>query len=405
MQPLKTNEHRYIYTVSELNRQIRTILEDSFPVIWVEGEVSNLRRPSSGHLYFTLKDENAQLRTVLFKNNQGKLKFELEDGQKIICGGSVTVYEKQGEYQLLVEKIEPLGIGALQLALEQLKERLMKEGLFDPLHKRALPSMPRHIGIVTSPTGAAIRDILKVIKRRFFNIEISINPVRVQGEGAAKEIARAIEEFNELRDIDVLIVGRGGGSLEDLWAFNEEPVARAIYNSKIPVISAVGHEIDWTIADLVADVRAPTPSAAAEMVIVEKEKISQSVTLSAERINQAIRNIISFCESDLENLISRYVFRKPQNLILETRQHIDELLRQLLSNTEHVLDIFKHKLQGSVNKLEALSPLAILGRGYSLTFKFPEHVLVNDAASLVEGDRIETRFARGKITSVVEKNK
>ncbi|MCX5656755.1 MAG: exodeoxyribonuclease VII large subunit, partial [Candidatus Omnitrophica bacterium] len=334
MQPLKINEHRYIYTVSELNRQIRTILEDSFPVIWVEGEVSNLKRPSSGHLYFTLKDENAQLRTVLFKNNQGKLKFELEDGQKIICGGSVTVYEKQGEYQLLVEKIEPLGIGALQLALEQLKERLMKEGLFDPLHKRALPSMPCHIGIVTSPTGAAIRDILKVIRRRFFNIEISINPVRVQGEGAAQEIARAIEEFNELGDIDVLIVGRGGGSLEDLWAFNEEPVARAIYNSKIPVISAVGHEIDWTIADLVADVRAPTPSAAAEMVIVEKEKISQSVALSAERINQAIRNIISFCESDLESLISRYVFRKPQSLILEARQHIDELLRQLLSNTE-----------------------------------------------------------------------
>jgi len=396
------SEQRYIYTVSELTRHIRVILEDSFSLIWVEGEISNLKRQSSGHVYFTLKDENSSLNVVVFRNHHESLKFNLEDGQKIICGGKITVYEKQGLYQLRAERIEPIGLGALQLALQQLKERLSKEGLFDPVHKRPLPFMPRHIGVVTSPTGAAIKDILKVIKRRFYNIELTINPVRVQGEGSAEDIARAIEEFNKLSDVDVLIVGRGGGSLEDLWSFNEEIVARAIYNSRIPVISAVGHEVDWTIADLVADVRAPTPSAAAEIVVKEKEKLQESISLSKNRLYQAIRYRISSWRARVEHLAESYFMRKPGDLVLEYKQRIDELLHRLVSETGHLKQIAGERLRSTVNKLEALSPLAILGRGYSLAFRLPEKVLIRDASVLKKDDMVETRLKRGKFISRVE---
>jgi exodeoxyribonuclease VII large subunit len=396
-------EKRYIYTVSELTRHIRVVLEDSFPLIWVEGEVSNFKRHSSGHAYFTLKDENSALNVVLFRNSHDNLKFKLEDGQKIICGGKLTVYEKQGLYQLRAERIEPLGLGALQLALQQLKERLAKEGLFDPAHKRLLPFMPRHIGVVTSPTGAAIRDILKVIKRRFYNIELTINPVRVQGEGSAEDISRAIEEFNGMADVDVLIVGRGGGSLEDLWSFNEEIVARAIYNSRIPVISAVGHEVDWTIADLVADVRAPTPSAAAEIVVKEKDKLRETVALSKNRLYQAIKYQISSWQTRVDHLLKSYFMRKPADLVLEYKQRIDELLHRLISQTSHLRQIAEERLCSTVNKLEALSPLAILGRGYSLAFRLPEKALLRDAAVLKKDDLIETRLARGRFISRVER--
>jgi len=237
-------EGRYIYKVSQLTSSIKIILEDSLSNIWVEGEISNFRSPASGHFYFTLKDEKSELRCVSFKGNNEKIKFDIKDGMHVVCNGKVSVYEKQGAYQLYVSKIEPKGIGALQLAFEQLKERLFKEGLFDESRKKPIPGLPDRIGIVTSPTGAAIRDVLNVLKRRFPNVEIIINPVKVQGEGAKEEIAQAIGDFNKLDNVDVIILCRGGGSLEDLWAFNEEIVARAVYNSRIPTISAVGHEID-----------------------------------------------------------------------------------------------------------------------------------------------------------------
>ncbi|MBN1587017.1 MAG: exodeoxyribonuclease VII large subunit, partial [Candidatus Omnitrophica bacterium] len=253
-------------TVSELTRQVKQLLEEIYPRVWVVGEISNLRTPASGHMYFTLKDEGAELACVFFKFASQRLKFKLEDGLQVVLRGSVTVYERQGKYQLKVDTAEPKGAGALQLAFEQLKKKLAAEGLFDPEHKKPVPWLPKRIGVVTSPTGAAIRDILHVLARRMPGMDVLIAPVRVQGEEAAPEIAAAIRVMNALKNVDVLIVGRGGGSLEDLWCFNEEIVARAIYESELPVISAVGHEIDWTIADMVADVRAPTPSAAAEIV-------------------------------------------------------------------------------------------------------------------------------------------
>lgn len=254
-------QDKHIYTVSELTREARMLLESAFPAVWVEGEISNFSIHSSGHMYFSLKDENAVLNCAMFRSENQQLKFGPKDGMQVLCFGRISIYDKQGRYQLYVQTMEPKGLGALQLAFQQLKERLQKEGLFDAAHKKPIPFLPQRIGIVTSPTGAAIRDILNISTRRFQNIHIIINPVRVQGEGAAIEIANAIKEFNEYAKLDVIIVARGGGSLEDLWSFNEEIVARAIYDSKIPVISAIGHEVDFTIADFVADFRAPTPSA------------------------------------------------------------------------------------------------------------------------------------------------
>src|SRR3990172_5484797 len=267
---------RYVLKVSELTREIKDILEGKFYEVWVEGEISNLRIPPSGHLYFTLKDDSSQIRAVLFRLQARALRFIPEDGLHVICGGRISVYEKRGEYQLILETMEPKGVGALQLAFLQLKDKLEKEGFFDPGRRKPIPMFPQAIGIVTSPTGAVIRDMLHIIERRFKNVRIVLYPVRVQGEGAALEIAGGIDYFNALNEVDVIIVGRGGGSIEDLWAFNEEEVARAIYHSKIPIISAVGHETDYTIADFVADLRAPTPSAAAELVEgVKAEMISR----------------------------------------------------------------------------------------------------------------------------------
>ncbi|MCK5594876.1 exodeoxyribonuclease VII large subunit, partial [bacterium] len=264
------------------------MLEENFPSIWVEGEISNCRMPSSGHIYFTLKDEQSQLNAVFFRGANLKTKFRIEDGLKVLALGNISVYQRRGNYQLIVGLLQPRGIGELQLAFEQLKRKLQKEGLFAPEHKNPIPLFPKKIGIVTSPTGAAIRDILNVINRRFRQVEILVNPVRVQGEGAGEEIAKAIDEFNKMKKVDVLIVGRGGGSMEDLWAFNEEVVARAIYNSNIPIISAVGHEIDFVISDFVADLRAPTPSAAAELVVGEMEQIILKIGNFQTRIVTAL---------------------------------------------------------------------------------------------------------------------
>src|SRR3990170_6260873 len=273
----------HILTVTQLTIRVKDLLEGTFPDVWVVGEISNLSAPRSGHIYFTLKDEQSQIRAVLFRSSQRFLKFTLQHGLQVICRGRVGVYEPRGEYQLVLEYIEPKGVGALQQAFEELKARLAKEGLFDLDRKKPLPLLPRRIGIITSPTGAAIRDMLRVIRRRHPKMEILIYPVVVQGAAAAPEIVEAIRYFNQEKNADVLIVGRGGGSLEDLWAFNEESVARAVYGSAIPVISAVGHETDYTISDFVADLRAPTPSAAAEMVVKNKEDIQRHIVTLYKR--------------------------------------------------------------------------------------------------------------------------
>ena len=281
---------REILTVTELTRQVQDILEATFDQLWVEGEISNLRRPASGHLYFTLKDEDSQIRAVLFRPVARALKFDLEDGMHIVCRARMNVYKPRGEYQLILDYAEPRGVGALQIAFEQLKAKLQAEGLFDAVHKKPIPYLPSRIGVVTSPSGAVIRDILNITKRRFPSVGILIAPVRVQGAEAPAEIVEALHHLNEMPGIDVIIVARGGGSLEDLMAFNSEGVARAIFASRIPVISAVGHEIDFTIADFVADLRAPTPSAAAELVVPMRGELTQQIrALTARLVNAAER--------------------------------------------------------------------------------------------------------------------
>ncbi len=288
------NPPAQVLTVTDLTRRVKDLLEEKFPAVWVEGEISNFRSPSSGHVYFTLKDANAQLAVVLFRGVAAKTGFALKDGLQVIAFGDVSVYERSGQYQLVARQLLPKGLGALQLAFEELKQRLAKEGLFDAARKRKIPALPQHIGLVTSPTGAAIRDFLNIIGRRFPNVHIVINPVRVQGDGAGNEIAAAIDEFNSLHashalTLDVLIVTRGGGSLEDLWAFNEEVVARALARSNIPTISAVGHEIDFTISDFVADLRAPTPSAAAELVVKAKDEFLHHLAQYQTRLQNDLR--------------------------------------------------------------------------------------------------------------------
>jgi exodeoxyribonuclease VII large subunit len=435
-----------IYSVSELTQEIRALLEGKFDYIWVEGEVSNFRVPASGHFYFTLKDPNAQIRAVMFRGQNQLIRFLPEDGLQVICSGIVSVYEPRGEYQVVVELMEPKGMGALQLAFEQLKERLEKEGLFDPAHKKPIPFFPQRIGIVTSPTGAAIRDILKVIHRRFANVHLLINPVRVQGEGAGEEIDRAIREFNQLKNIDLLIVGRGGGSLEDLWAFNEEVVARAIYDSRIPIISAVGHEVDFTIADFVADLRAPTPSAAAELAVRDKEKLRLDIEALQERQDRAIRRGLEILRSQLD--LYRKVLGDPRIRLRDCLQRVDELwsrltytvsqllLRkqqsvvklekevQLLSPLSQIegwrnslsqfrqalgsaiiyyLKLNRQRLSVRVEKLNSLSPLAILKRGYSITRKELSGEIIKSAGQVSLKERLRVKLFKGELTCSVEK--
>ncbi|MCQ9208290.1 MAG: exodeoxyribonuclease VII large subunit [Omnitrophica bacterium] len=390
---------RRIYTVSELTRKIKLLLEEGFAQIWIEGEISNFTHHQSGHMYFSLKDENSIISSVLFRGVNRNLKFELKDGIQVICFGKVSLYDRRGQYQLYVEKIEPKGVGALQLAFEQLKERLSKEGLFDPRHKKPIPFLPQRIGIVTSPTGAAISDILTVLKEKFANLEIVLRPVRVQGEGSAEEIAEAIDQFNQYDQVDVLIVGRGGGSLEDLWAFNEEVVARAIYRSRIPIISAVGHEINSTISDGVADQRAATPSKAAERVIADKQELLDKIDNFYSRAEKAISYTIEL----LEHRLQRYVFRKdPSDLIQQYQQRIDELISTLNLKLRHLAEINREKYNVLIGKLHALSPLNILSRGYSITLRLPQRQIVTKAEELKIGAKVSTKLAGGSFISKIE---
>ncbi len=396
--PMKT----HILTITQLTIQIKNLLEGNFPDIWVEGEISNLSVPQSGHAYFTLKDEQSQIRSVLFRSSQRFLKFTLQHGMQVICRGRVSVYEPRGEYQLIVDYIEPKGIGALQLAFEQLKAKLEKEGLFDLDHKRPLPLLPQRIGIITSPTGAAIRDMLRVIKRRHPRMHILIYPVPVQGIEAVPAIVEAIQYFNQDQNVDVMIVGRGGGSLEDLWAFNEEPVARAIYASKIPVISAVGHETDYTISDFVADLRAPTPSAAAEMVVKSEESFREFISSLESSLIKSIRQQIDLTRASLREFTR--LLGDPRRLLEQYVQRVDELAGRLATGLQHHVRRDRALLTALTAGLDHLNPLGILSRGYSVTRKLPEGVILKDASNVRPGDLLDTKLHNGEIVSRVEKS-
>ena len=392
-----------IYTVSEITKKIKDILEGSIPAVWVEGEISNYTLHSSGHRYFSLKDENSQIRCVFWRFRSNSLRFEPEDGIKVIALGNITVYQRGGQYQLDVSLLHPAGIGKLELEFQRLKEKLAKEGLFDEEHKVPLPEFPETIGVITSPTGAAVRDIINIIHRRFPSVRIILNPVRIQGKGAAEEIALAIREFNQYKDVDLLIVGRGGGSLEDLWAFNEEIVARAIYESKIPVISAVGHEIDFTIADFVADLRAATPSAAAELAVKDRAELLKEIGSFVRKAISLQSNMIQYSRERVRTLVESYGMRRPMDFVIQRAQRVDELLKTLVKSVKNSFEFRKKSLSLVLGKLNALSPLAVFQRGFSLTRKLPELKVIKDAGLLKINDRVEVKFLKGKIESKVDK--
>ncbi|MHB8652978.1 MAG: exodeoxyribonuclease VII large subunit [Terriglobia bacterium] len=440
---------RKILSVSELTQQVKGLFEKNFAEVWVQGEVSNFRPAGSGHLYFTLKDATAQLRAVCFRNQARYLKFKPQDGISVIARGRLSVYEARGEYQLYVELLEPAGLGALQLAFEQLKAKLAAEGLFDAARKKPLPVLPCTIGVVTSPTGAVIRDILRVLRRRFRNMNVLLYPVKVQGEGAAKEISEGIQYLNRHSLADVMIVARGGGSLEDLWAFNEEVVARAIASSKIPVISAVGHETDFTIADFVADLRAPTPSVAAELVVQRKQDYVTEIEDRARRMAHVFRFKLSEAREQLTALKMHRVFQTLAARLEERAQRVDDLVsvldrslrirlntgregwlrassgivrydfRRLLGLkgaqlTEHNVRFesgIKKYLVEQRNRLNQVgsilrerSPLGILSRGYSITRDALGNI-IRDAAAVPMGSEISVRLGRGELRATVKNQK
>lgn len=428
---LEEKPSRRIFSVSEITRDIKSILESAFAEIWVEGEVSGLSRIATGTTFFSLKDENSILKCVVFGSSLKQIKFELKDGLKVLCFGRVSVYDKRGEYQLYAERIEPKGAGNLQLALEQLKEKLQKEGLFSVERKRQIPYLPSKIGIVTSLTGAAIKDMLKVLDRRFSDMDVVINPVQVQGETAKNEIAQAIKDLNLFNEsvsrqerIEVMIVGRGGGSIEDLWAFNEEIVARAIYNSAIPVISAVGHERDVTVADLVADVRAATPSVAAELVAPEKAELKEEIASLnndlkrgfnelclnlqeetddlARRINLSMDNCFRLSANALANAEKKLTLLNPALLVRQYQERVADFAKQIFFRGQQFLKSKEAEFKAAVEMLSGLSPLNILGRGYSITFKLQDNAVIKDSKSIKAGDRIKTRLHNGEIISKVE---
>ena len=437
---------RRVYTVTELTVRVRDHLEERFFEVWVEGELSGVKMWTTGHLYFTLKDSSAVLKGLMFRSALRYLKFKPSDGLHVIARGKISVYEPKGEYQIVCEHLEPQGLGGLQLAFEQLKKRLQGEGLFDIAKKRPLPALPRKIGIVTSLDGAAVRDILKVLRRRYRNVHVVIRPARVQGEGAAAEIAHALRQIVKVPQVDVVIVGRGGGSLEDLWAFNEEPVARAISISPIPVISAVGHESDVTIADLVADVRAPTPSAAAELVVARKDEFRARIDRLHERLVSCAHARVQRLSRRVHEISGRRALAGYTTRVAMTERRVDELTRALddalhaalvsRSRRLHALDrrldsldvgrrlardrttlvavdgrlrqtvtVRLHRARSGfaavAGRLDTLSPLAVLARGYAVCWNEDHSRVIRDAADAVPGDTVHVTLSRGAITAKV----
>jgi len=438
---------RKAWTVSELTAKIRDLLAKNFTDITVQGEISNCREAQSGHIYFTLKDDRAQVRCVFFKQQQRGIKFRPEDGLQMTVRGSISVYETRGEYQIYVENLEPIGLGALQLAFEQLKKRLEAEGLFDPARKKPLPLLPSRIGIITSPRGAAVRDVVRILTRRFPNVHLTVYPVRVQGEGSAEEIVKALKFFNLKKIVDVLILARGGGSLEDLWAFNEEIVARAIFASEIPVISGVGHETDFTIADFVADVRASTPSAAAELVVQTRAQFDKHIADLRETLAGLVRYRLLELSRRVHELSARRGFRRPLDLLRQQRQRADEMtsrlalgLRARLAQSrkrftaahlriasfdfrvkiaafrlrlerrtaelgvriERLLRAKRDRLEKLTLQLQERSPLRVLERGYAIATDAAGNLL-RDAAQVALGDTVAIQLHRGRLTTEVKK--
>ena len=434
-----------VYTVSELNRRIKQRLETDFPFVWIAGEISNLRRPPSGHLYFTLKDSQSQLNAVMFKGQARRLVAKLEDGLAVLGMGRISVYEPRGIYQLIIEYLEPKGLGDLQLAFEQLKRNLTAEGLFDPTGKKPLPSLPRKVHVITSPTGAVIFDTISIIQRRFANIPIVLIPTAVQGDGAAEEVIQAIAWLNERQDAEVAILARGGGSLEDLQAFNDERVARAIYHSHVPIISAIGHETDYTIADFVADLRAPTPSAAAELVVPEKKALKDRIEVLERQLGVAARANLNGNRDRLSNCRERLL--DPRRRVYDGRLLTDDLIQRMsigLRRTLHdshsklnaissrlKLHLVRDKISNAkqkhkqiysnilkINKLlisnnrwksqilesrlAALNPLAVLERGYSITRKLPQRSIIRNTRQIDIDDRVEITLASGTLTGRIE---
>lgn len=435
-----------IFTVTELTANIKILLETSFDILWVAGEISNLRRPGSGHVYFTLKDQDSQIRAVIFRQAMQKIGFDLEDGMEIVCRAQLNVYQVRGEYQLIIDAAEPRGYGALQMAFEQLKKKLDEEGLFDPSLKKKIPFLPRRIGVVTSSTGAAIRDILNITERRFPSIDILIAPVRVQGVEAPPEICEAISDLNAIPAIDVIIVTRGGGSLEDLFPFNDERVALAIHASRIPIISAVGHEIDFTIADFVADLRAPTPSAAAELVVPNRRELVERIENLDFRLVNNQRKIGYTLSEKAEALRAR--LKDPRRQIADLRLHLDDsslslkegLLRgfenrkstllhtnklllymnpaarigeykfrletlkeNMITKALFLVDNLKNVLKQDIAILNGLSPLSVLERGYCIVRRLPDNTIVREVKSLTEGCHVGVKVLSGSFKAKVTK--
>ncbi|MCP4274948.1 MAG: exodeoxyribonuclease VII large subunit [Gammaproteobacteria bacterium] len=437
-----------VFTVSRLNREARRLLEGGLPNLWVSGEISNLARPGSGHIYFTLKDDKAQVSCAMFRGNNRKLNFHPEDGSLVLLQARVSIYEARGNYQLIVEHMEDGGEGLLRRKFEDLKARLSKAGLFDVQHKQNLPKLPGRIGIITSPTGAAIRDILHILKRRFPTADIIIYPTRVQGDGANDEIIHALQVAINRNECDVLIIARGGGSLEDLWSFNEENVARAIYDCPLPIISGVGHEIDFTITDLVADVRAPTPSGAAELVTPDKDELLRTFTAIDRRAELSLRRLWAAQSEQHKQLSSRLNRIHPGAVLGQLQQRSDELIRRLTTSTQehletqqaeyqqltmrlrnavpaeklarlterlnakqqqltsvmrHILNAVSSRAAITAGSLNAVSPLATLERGYAIVWSSTSGKLLNNAGNLKPGDRIKTQLAKGQFEATVEK--
>ncbi len=435
-----------IYTVSTLSEEIKNLLEAHFDFVWVEGEISNFRSPLSGHFYMVLKDEKAQIRAVMFRPQTRYLKFMPQDGMKVIVRGRVAIYEPRGEYQVILDYMEPLGVGALALAFEQLKKKLAAQGIFDESIKKPLPFLPQRVAVITSPTGAAIRDFLKIIRRRFANLEITVVPVKVQGEGAAGEMVEALDLVNRELDVDVIVLTRGGGSIEDLWAFNQEELALAIRASRIPVVSAVGHEIDITISDLAADLRAPTPSGAAELLVVEKETLKQQIMQLQVRLQSGLKTELASLQEkirflsrglrdprkrladswlrldDMESRLSRMmsfmmmdrkrslaageralILHSPLKIVAGLKQKIEFQSRSMAMMVSRKLRDCRMDISMIEEKLKDMSPLSVLGRGYSITRKLPEKRVLRSSSQVNKGDKVSVKLAEGELECLVEK--
>jgi exodeoxyribonuclease VII large subunit len=396
-------DSKVVLTVSALTNQVKETLGEAFADVWVQGEISDLTRAGSGHVYLALKDDEARISAVMWRNVAQRLRFELEEGTEVVCNGSIDVYPPRGSYQLNIRQIVPVGVGALQLAFQQLHKKMSVEGLFDPNRKRPLPRFPQRIGLVTSPQGAAIRDFLQVIDRHWPMVEILVFPTRVQGAGAANEIAAAIRIANRVEpSMDVIAVVRGGGSAEDLWSFNEEAVCRSIFQSRIPVVSGVGHEVDVTLADLVADVRALTPTEAAERCVPKQAEVSKWLDEAQKRLSVSLGNRLVTAKRELASLATRPVLGKPLDWLRIKSMRLDELQLRLENPMNRRLETARHQTQQYTAKLQSLNPLRVLERGYSVTTTCDGRMLT-DATQVNVNDQIESRLAKGRVISRVEK--